>query len=81
MPELPDITVYIERLRPRIQGQVLVKAEIASPFFLRTFDPPLHEIEGRRIDDLFRLGKRIVWCCAGDLYLVLQKWATASLKR
>ena len=46
MPELPDITVYIERLRPRIQGQVLEKAEIASPFLLRTVDPPLGDVRG-----------------------------------
>jgi formamidopyrimidine-DNA glycosylase len=71
MPELPDITVYIERLRPRIQGQVLEKADIASPFLLRTVDPPLRDIEGRTINDLLRLGKRIVWCFADECYLVL----------
>jgi formamidopyrimidine-DNA glycosylase len=71
MPELPDITVYLERLRPRIQGQTLAKAEIVSPFLLRTFDPPLREIEGRRIDDLLRVGKRIVWGFDNGVYLVL----------
>jgi formamidopyrimidine-DNA glycosylase len=71
MPELPDITVYIECLRPRIQDQVLEKAEVASPFLVRTFDPPLSELEGARIDDLLRLGKRIVWCFAGERYLIL----------
>jgi formamidopyrimidine-DNA glycosylase len=71
MPELPDITVYIERLRPRIQGQVLEKGETASPFLLRSVDPPLSAIEGRRITDLLRLGKRIVWSFDDDLYLVL----------
>jgi formamidopyrimidine-DNA glycosylase len=71
MPELPDITVYIECLRPRIVGQVLQKAEIASPFLLRTFDPPLGEVEGQRINDLLRLGKRIVWCFDGDRFVVL----------
>ena len=71
MPELPDITVYIERLRPRIQGQVLEKVEIASPFLLRTVNPPLSAIEGRRIIDLLCLGKRIVWSFDDDLYLVL----------
>ena len=71
MPELPDITVYIERLRPRIQGHVLDKVDLASPFLLRTYDPPLQEIEGRPINDLLRLGKRIVWCLTDDYYVIL----------
>jgi formamidopyrimidine-DNA glycosylase len=71
MPELPDITVYIEQLRPRIQGQVLEKVEIKSPFLLRTFDPPLSALEGRRINDLLRLGKRIVWSFNDELHLIL----------
>jgi formamidopyrimidine-DNA glycosylase len=71
MPELPDITVYLERLRPRIQGRELTKVNIASPFLLRTFDPPLREIEGRRIDDLLRVGKRIVWAFDNGVHLVL----------
>jgi formamidopyrimidine-DNA glycosylase len=71
MPELPDITVYIERLRPRIQDQVLEKAEIVGPFLLRTFDPPLRQLEGRSVNDLLRLGKRIVWCFDEELYLVM----------
>jgi formamidopyrimidine-DNA glycosylase len=71
MPELPDITVYIERLRPRIEGQVLQKAELASPFLLRSVDPPIAEFEGRPIRALRRLGKRIVWCFDGERFLVL----------
>src|SRR2546421_182067 len=71
MPELPDITVYIERLRLRIGGQILQKIQIVSPFLLRTFDPPLDVLHGRRINDLLRLGKRIVWCFDDELYLVL----------
>jgi len=71
MPELPDITVYIERLRPRIGGQVLEKAEVGSPFLLRTYEPALGELHGRRINDMLRLGKRIVWCFDDDLYLIL----------
>jgi formamidopyrimidine-DNA glycosylase len=71
MPELPDITVYIESLRPRIQGQTLERAQIVSPFLLRTVDPSPADIEGRTIVDLMRLGKRIVWCFADDIYLVL----------
>jgi formamidopyrimidine-DNA glycosylase len=71
MPELPDITVYIERLRPRIQGQVLEQAVVVSPFLLRTFDPPLTELEGQTVRELLRLGKRIVWCFDGERFVVL----------
>jgi formamidopyrimidine-DNA glycosylase len=71
MPELPDITVYIERLRPRIAGQVLEQAQLASPFLLRTVEPPLRDFVGRRIERLTRLGKRIVWHFDDELFLVL----------
>src|SRR5437868_79790 len=71
MPELPDITVYLEALRPRLEGQVLQRLEIVSPFLLRSFDPPVEEVEGRTVNELFRLGKRIVWGLDGDLYVVL----------
>jgi formamidopyrimidine-DNA glycosylase len=71
MPELPDITVYLERLRPRIEGQILQKAELASPFLLRTVDPPMREFEGRPVRGLRRIGKRIVWCFDRERFLVL----------
>ncbi len=71
MPELPDITLYLERLRPRIAGHVLVRAEIKSPFLLRSVDPPVREIEGRTVTNLSRLGKRIVWHFDNGCYLVL----------
>jgi formamidopyrimidine-DNA glycosylase len=71
MPELPDITVYLEALRPRIQGQVLQQVELASPFLLRSVDPPLAEFVGRPVRELRRLGKRIVWCFEGERFLVL----------
>lgn len=71
MPELPDITVYLERLRPRIEGQVLQKVDLASPFLLRSVDPPLAEFVGQPIRGLRRLGKRIVWCFDGERFLVL----------
>jgi formamidopyrimidine-DNA glycosylase len=71
MPEFPDITVYLERLCPRIQGRVLAKAEVVSPFLLRTFDPPLSAVEGHAVEELLRVGKRIVWRFDNDCYLVL----------
>jgi formamidopyrimidine-DNA glycosylase len=69
MPELPDITVYLERLRPRIEGQVLQQVNLVSPFLLRTVDPPVTEFVGQPIRGLRRL--RIVWCFDDERFLVL----------
>jgi formamidopyrimidine-DNA glycosylase len=71
MPELPDIVVYLECLKPRIQGRRLDRVRIANPFLLRTVEPPLKEVEGRTVVNLRRLGKRIVIALAPDLFLVL----------
>jgi len=70
MPELPDIVVYIEQLRPRIEGQQLEHVRIASPFLVRTFDPPISTVEAKKVLGLRRIGKRIVLCLTGDLFLV-----------
>ena len=59
MPELPDITVYLEALEARILGQPLEGVRLASPFLLRTVDPPLKAAHGKRVQALRRLGKRI----------------------
>jgi formamidopyrimidine-DNA glycosylase len=71
MPELPDITIYIEALEKRILGQRLEHVRIASPFLLRTATPPLTEVEGETIVKLRRLGKRISIGFANDIWLVL----------
>ncbi len=71
MPELPDIAVYIEALEQRIQGTTLDHIRISSPFLLRTAVPPLSSVEGRKVTDLRRLGKRICIGVDGDLWLVL----------
>ncbi len=71
MPELPDITAYLHALEPRVLGQPLEKVRIASPFLLRTVDPPITEVEGRTVRELRRIGKRIVIGMEGDLWLVL----------
>ena len=71
MPEYPDIIVYIERLQPRVQGQVLQRIRLASPFLLRTVDPPIEEAEGKKVLEVRRLGKRIVLYLESDLFLVL----------
>jgi formamidopyrimidine-DNA glycosylase len=71
MPELPDISAYISALQPRIVGQPLQRVRIASPFVLRTVQPPLAEAEGRTVRELRRIGKRIAVGLDNDLWLVL----------
>lgn len=71
MPELPDITVYVEALKARIQGARLESSRITHPFLLRTFDPPLAALDGRRVVDVIRLGKRIAVGFEDDHWLVL----------
>jgi formamidopyrimidine-DNA glycosylase len=71
VPELPDIVVYIEALEKRILGQSLERVRIASPFLLRTVDPPLSSVEGKSVVQLRRLGKRICIGLEEDLWLVL----------
>jgi formamidopyrimidine-DNA glycosylase len=71
MPEIPDITVYVEALRPRIQGQVLERVRLASPFLLRTVDPSLDHVADKKVVALRRMGKRIVWCLEEELFVVL----------
>jgi formamidopyrimidine-DNA glycosylase len=71
VPELPDIVVYIEALEKRIKGSVLERVRVASPFLLRTAVPPLSSVEGKKIVELRRLGKRICFGLEGDLWLVL----------
>ena len=71
MPELPDITVYVEALRERILGAKLDSTRITHLFLLRTFDPPLTSLHGRRVVDLRRVGKRLAVGFEGDQWLVL----------
>jgi len=71
LPELPDIVVYIEALEKRIQGQRLERVQIASPFLLRTAAPPLSNVEGKKVVELRRLGKRICIGLEEHLWLVL----------
>ena len=71
MPELPDVSVYVEALQQRLLGQRLVKLRLTSPFVLRTFDPPPSSLEGRKVLDIRRLGKRIVFEFDGELFLIV----------
>ncbi len=70
MPELPDLTVYLESLAPRVLEQPLERARLASISLLRTVEPPLAAAEGRRVLGLRRLGKRLVFAFEGELFLV-----------
>ena len=70
MPELPDIVVYIEAMERYIGGRVLERARVASVSLLRTYDPPVHDVEGKRIIGFRRMGKRIVWKLEDDLFMV-----------
>jgi len=87
VPDLPDLTVYIDGLRARIVGQTLRRVRLSSPFVLRSVDPPLHEVEGQTVNDIRRLGKRIVLCFPNELFLVFHlmiagrfRWEKAGAK-
>jgi formamidopyrimidine-DNA glycosylase len=69
MPELPDVTVYVERLSALTRGRVLQQVRLKSPFLLRTVEPPLAAAHGRRVRAVSRLGKRIVLALEGTLLL------------
>ena len=71
MPELPDIAAYISALESRIVGQRIEHVRLASPFLLRTVQPPVTDVEGRIVRELRRIGKRIAIGVEGDLWLVL----------
>ncbi len=71
MPELPDIVAYIGALESRIIGQPLKRVRLASPFLLRTAQPPLETVEGRAVRELRRVGKRIVIGVENDLWLAI----------
>ncbi len=71
MPELPDIVVYLEALQSRLVGQPLQGIRLASPFLLRSVDPPIEATQGKRVRGLRRLGKRIVMAFDDHLFLVL----------
>lgn len=70
MPELPDVELYLSTLRPRIVGRKLERVRLATPFLLRSVEPPLEQAFGRMVVGLRRIGKRIVWELEGSLFLV-----------
>src|SRR5450631_4828109 len=87
MPELPDVCVYLEALDRRVVGQRLESVRIASPFVLRSYDPPIVALEDRVVRGTRRIGKRIVLEFGDDLFLVIHlmiagrlRWRTAAQK-
>jgi formamidopyrimidine-DNA glycosylase len=71
MPELPDVELYLHALGSRITGQPLEGVRLASPFLLRSIDPPVDALIGRRVLGLWRLGKRIVWTLEDDRFVII----------
>jgi formamidopyrimidine-DNA glycosylase len=80
MPELPDITVYVEALQRRLAGQHLEQVRVVSPFVLRSFEPPLSEAGGRAVVGVRRMGKRIVLALDPDLFLVIHLMIAGRLR-
>ena len=85
MPELPDVTIYLEALAPRVLGQPLDGVRVRGPALVRTAEPPLREAFGKRVTALRRQGKRLVFVLEDDLFLVLHlmiagrlHWKTAG---
>jgi len=80
VPELPDIVIYVERLRALAQGQPLEGLHLASPFVLRTVDPPPDAFTRRILEDVDRMGKRIVLKFQGDLFMLLHLMIAGRLR-
>jgi formamidopyrimidine-DNA glycosylase len=71
LPELPDIELYLHALRPRIVGARVERVRVASPFLLRSVEPPLTALEGHEVRAVRRLGKRIVWQMDDDVFAII----------
>jgi formamidopyrimidine-DNA glycosylase len=80
LPELPDITLYLHALAPRVMDQPLERLRIGNPFIVRTIEPPVSAIEGRRVVGLRRVGKRIVFAVEGDYFVVLHLMIAGRLR-
>jgi formamidopyrimidine-DNA glycosylase len=87
MPELPDVSVYVEAIRTRIDGHQLVRTIVKSPFILRSTTPPITATAGKAVCEVRRLGKQIAICVEGDLWLVIHlmiagrlHWKTSAPK-
>src|SRR3954468_6309441 len=80
MPELPDITIYLDALAARVLRQPLERLRIGNPFIVRTIEPTVTALEGRKVIALRRLGKRILFAMEGDLFIVLHLMIAGRLR-
>ena len=80
MPEIPDLQLYLERLAPRVIGQPVERIALLNPFVLRTVDPPIGEAEGRPVEGLGRLGKRLLIRLEGDLVIAIHLMIAGRLR-
>jgi formamidopyrimidine-DNA glycosylase len=80
MPELPDITVYLESLAPRVLDQPLERLVVRNPFVLRSVSPSVAEVEGKQVRGLHRLGKRIVLALEDELFVVIHLMIAGRLR-
>jgi formamidopyrimidine-DNA glycosylase len=80
MPELPDVTVYVEALQRRVLHTPLERVRVVSPFVLRSVDPPIREADGRRVTGVRRLGKRVVLALEPDLFLIVHLMIAGRLR-
>jgi formamidopyrimidine-DNA glycosylase len=80
VPELPDVTIYLEALQSRLLGKTLQKVRLASPFVLRTVEPSPRELEGKTVGELRRLGKRIAFGFEDELFLVIHLMIAGRFK-
>jgi formamidopyrimidine-DNA glycosylase len=80
MPELPDVTVYVEALRDRLLGQSLTRLRLGSPFILRTVEPAPSQLEGKKVRDIRRMGKRIVLALEDELFIVIHLMIAGRFK-
>jgi formamidopyrimidine-DNA glycosylase len=80
MPELPDVVVYLEALERRILHQPLEAIRLISPFVLRSVDPPVTDVVGRRVTGLRRLGKRLVWALEGERFVLVHLMIAGRLR-
>lgn len=80
MPELPDVEIYVERLNALVRGRSLLGVRLKSPFLLRTVDPPLAKVHGKRVLEVRRLGKRVVIGLEDELFLVIHLMIAGRLR-
>ena len=80
MPELPDVELYLHALQPRILNRYLQRVRLGNPFVVRSIEPPVSTLEGRQLEALARLGKRLVFHFSDDLFMVLHLMIAGRLR-